>query len=413
LGSGAREHCIVHSLQREGGHVLFAAPGNPGIARQAELHNVDLTSGPAVAYLARKLRCDLVVVGPEAPLVDGVADAVRAAGVACFGPGAAPARLEGSKTFAKRIMAEAGVATAESRTAATRDEAAAALDEFGPPYVVKNDGLAAGKGVVVTDSREAALMHAQYCFDAGSPVVIEQFLDGPEVSVFCVSDGQTVLPLAPAQDFKRALDNDQGLNTGGMGAYSPLPWAPADLAERVVEQVARPVVARMAELGQPFQGLLYCGLALTTAGLRVVEFNVRFGDPETQVVLARLATPLSKVLLAAATGTLDQVGPLIWSSESAVTVVLAAANYPGRPTLGDPVSGIDAACAIPGVYVLEAGTKLNDEAELVSSGGRVLSVVGMGPNLAAARDRAYAGIQTIHLEGSHYRTDIALRAALA
>jgi phosphoribosylamine--glycine ligase len=413
LGSGAREHAIVHRLAREGGHQLYAAPGNPGIGALAELLQVDLTSGPAVALAARRLKADLVVIGPEAPLIDGVADALRAAKVACFGPSAAAARLEGSKAFAKEIMRAAGVPTAEAVSASTPAAAAAALDRFGAPYVVKNDGLAAGKGVVVTDSREAALDHAQACFDAGSPVVVEEYLDGPEISLFCVTDGQTVAPLAPAQDFKRALDDDQGPNTGGMGAYSPLPWAPPDLTGQVLDKVARPVVAEMAARGVPFQGLLYCGLALTAKGLKVVEFNARFGDPETQVVLARLETPLSGLLLAAATGDLARARPLVWSEESAVTVVVAAENYPGTPVTGGVITGVDQAEAIPGVYVLQAGTALSDAAELVSAGGRVLSVVGLGPTLTAARDRAYAGVRAIHLDGSHHRADIALRASLS
>jgi phosphoribosylamine--glycine ligase len=412
LGSGAREHAIVHALAREGGHQLHAAPGNPGIGTLAELHEVNLASGPAVALLARRLKADLVVIGPEAPLIDGVADSLRAARVPCFGPGAAAARLEGSKAFAKEIMGAAGVPTAGAVSAATPAQTAAALDRFGAPYVVKNDGLAAGKGVVVTDSREAALDHAQACFDEGSTVVIEEYLDGPEISLFCVTDGATVLPLAPAQDFKRVHDDDKGPNTGGMGAYSPLPWAPPDLTGQVLDRVARPVVAEMGRRGIPFQGLLYCGLALTSRGLKVVEFNARFGDPETQVVLARLETPLSGLLLDAAMGRLDRARPLVWTEEAAVTVVIAAENYPGTPVTGGVITGIDQANAIPGVYVLQAGTKLDDAGRLVAAGGRVLSVVGLGPTLAAARDRAYAGARAIHLDGSHHRTDIALRAAL-
>ncbi|MDR0365825.1 MAG: phosphoribosylamine--glycine ligase [Bifidobacteriaceae bacterium] len=413
LGSGAREHAIVHALHREGGHELFAAPGNPGIGQLAQLHRVDLASGPAVAYLAWRLRVDLVVIGPEAPLVDGVADAVRAAHIPCFGPSAAAAQLEGSKAFAKEVMRAAGVPTAEAVAARTPSEAAAALERFGAPYVVKNDGLAAGKGVVVTDSFEAAVAHAQACFDAGGTVVVEEFLDGPEVSLFCVTDGTTVVPLAPAQDYKRALDGDQGPNTGGMGAYSPLPWAPADLTDQVLAEVAVPVVQQMAAQGNPFQGLLYCGLALTSKGPKVVEFNVRFGDPESQVVLARLATPLSALLLAAATGRLAELPSLVWSEDAAVGVVIAARNYPGTPVIGDVISGLEAANAIPGVYVLQAGTTVNQEGELLSAGGRVLTVVGLGPNLAAARERAYAGAASVQLQGSHYRKDIALAAASA
>jgi phosphoribosylamine--glycine ligase len=413
LGSGAREHAIVRSIANEGGNQLFAAPGNPGIGALAGLHQVNLASGPAVALLARRLKADLVVIGPEAPLIDGVADSLRAAKVPCFGPSAAAARLEGSKAFAKDIMAAAGVPTAGSVIASTPIEAAQGLDQFGAPYVVKNDGLAAGKGVVVTDSREAALDHAQACFSAGSPVVIEEYLDGPEISLFCVCDGASVVPLAPAQDFKRVADDDQGPNTGGMGAYSPLPWSPPDLTGQVLNKVARPVVAEMAARGTPFQGLLYCGLALTSKGLKVVEFNARFGDPETQVVLARLQTPLSGLLASAAAGDLEHARPLIWTEESAVTVVVAAENYPGSPVAGGVITGIDKAEAIPGVYVLQAGTALDDAARLVAAGGRVLSVVGLGPTLASARDRAYAGVRAIELDGSHYRTDIALRAALA
>ncbi|MDR1186935.1 MAG: phosphoribosylamine--glycine ligase [Bifidobacteriaceae bacterium] len=413
LGSGAREHAIVRSLANEGGNQLYAAPGNPGIGLMAGLLEVDLTSGPAVALAARRIKADLVVIGPEAPLIDGVADSLRAARVPCFGPSAAAAQLEGSKSFAKEIMRAADVPTAGAVLASTPAEAAAALDRFGAPYVVKNNGLAAGKGVVVTDSREAALDHAQACFDAGSPVVVEEYLDGPEISLFCVTDGETVVPLAPAQDFKRVRDDDQGPNTGGMGAYSPLPWAPPDLTGQVLDKVARPVVAELAGRGVPFQGLLYCGLALTTKGLKVIEFNARFGDPETQVVLARLQTPLSGVLLAAARGRLAQARPLVWSEEAAVTVVIAAPNYPGTPVTGGVIRGIAQAESVPGVYVLQAGTALDDAAQVVSAGGRVLSVVGLGPTLASARDRAYAGVRAIELEGSHHRTDIALRAALA
>ncbi|MBC7290386.1 MAG: phosphoribosylamine--glycine ligase [Actinotalea sp.] len=390
-------------------HELHAAPGNPGIADLATLHGIDPLDGAAVATLATDLGADLVVVGPEAPLVAGVADAVRAAGIPCFGPSAQAAALEGSKAFAKEIMAAAGVPTAMAHVCTTVDEVAAALDAFGPPHVVKDDGLAAGKGVVVTDDREAALTHAEHCLaKPGGAVVVEEFLDGPEVSLFCLSDGTTVVPLAPAQDFKRALDGDEGPNTGGMGAYSPLPWAPEGLVDEVVARVAQPTVDEMHRRGTPFVGVLYCGLALTSRGVRVIEFNARFGDPETQVVLARLATPLAEVLLAAAEGRLESMPPLHWRDAAAVTVVVAAHGYPASVRAGDPVEGVVDAEALPGVHVLHAGTA-TDDGELVSSGGRVLSVVGVGADIATAREVAYAGVARIGLRGSHHRTDIAAR----
>ncbi|WP_298458552.1 phosphoribosylamine--glycine ligase [uncultured Cellulomonas sp.] len=430
IGTGAREHALVRALATgsDGPHELHAAPGNPGIAAHATLHPVTATDGAAVAALATELGADLVVVGPEAPLVAGVADAVRDAGIACFGPGAEAAALEGSKAFAKEVMAAAGVPTAMAHVCTTAQEVEAALDAFGAPHVVKDDGLAAGKGVVVTSDRDEALAHALACLrsrsdagsvgDAGRPdgggpeptVVVEEYLDGPEVSLFCLTDGASVVPLAPAQDAKRALDGDQGPNTGGMGAYSPLPWAPPGLVEEVVTRIAQPTVDEMARRGTPFAGVLYVGLALTSRGTRVVEFNARFGDPETQVVLARLATPLAGVLHAAATGRLADLPPLRWRDEAAVTVVVAAHGYPGDVRSGDPVGGIEAAQAT-GAQVLHAGTRTSDDGALVASGGRVLSVVGTGPDLAAARDAAYAGVDAVTLPGSHHRRDIALAAA--
>ena len=413
VGTGAREHALVRALSLDPAvTALHAAPGNPGIGALATLHTVDPLDGAAVAALARELGVDLVVVGPEAPLVAGVADAVRAAGIATFGPSGAAARLEGSKAFAKDVMAAAHVPTAAALVATTLDEAAAALDALGAPYVVKDDGLAAGKGVVVTTDRDAALAHAGRCLaKPGGRLVIEEYLDGPEVSLFVLSAGADVVALVPAQDFKRALDDDAGPNTGGMGAYSPLPWAPSGLVDEVLEVVARPTIAEMARRGTPFSGVLYCGLALTSRGLRVVEFNARFGDPETQVVLARLATPLAGVLLAAATGALGALPPLAWRDEAAVTVVVAAHGYPASARSGDPITGLDEADALPHVHVLHAGTALNAAGELVASGGRVLSVVGTGADLAAARDAAYAGVAQVVLDGSQHRTDIARRAA--
>ncbi len=415
IGQGAREHAIVLALAggpdgAPTGHELHAAPGNPGIGRLARLHPLDATDPVAVGDLAARLGADLVVVGPEGPLVAGAADAVRAAGIPCFGPSAEAAVLEGSKAFAKDVMAAAGVPTAMAHVCTTAEELAEALDAFGAPYVVKDDGLAAGKGVVVTSDRAEALAHGEACLARGgdAQVVVEEYLDGPEVSLFCLSDGRTVVPLAPAQDFKRALDGDAGPNTGGMGAYSPLPWAPVDLVDEVVARVAQPTVDEMRHRRTPFVGVLYCGLALTSRGVRVVEFNARFGDPETQVVLARLASPLADALLAAATGRLDQHPRLRWHDDAAVTVVVAAHGYPATVRTGDPITGVDAAEALPAVHVLHAGTAAVDGA-LVSAGGRVLSVVGRGPDLDAARAAAYAGVGEIALDGSHHRSDIAAR----
>ncbi|QTE29634.1 phosphoribosylamine--glycine ligase [Pengzhenrongella sicca] len=416
IGTGAREHALVRALVDGSGPAdpvrVHAAPGNPGIGELAELHDVDPFDGLAVAALAVAVGADLVVVGPEGPLVAGVADDVRAAGIACFGPSGAAAELEGSKSFAKEVMAAAGVPTAMAHVCTTVAEIAAAMDGFGAPYVIKDDGLAAGKGVVVTSDRAEALAHGGACLDKpGGTVVVEEYLDGPEVSLFCLTDGVTVVPLAPAQDFKRALDGDDGPNTGGMGAYSPLPWAPAGLVDDVVARVAQPTVDEMARRGIPFAGVLYVGLALTSRGLRVVEFNARFGDPETQVVLARLITPLAGVLHAAATGHLADLPPLRWRSDAAVTVVVAAHGYPVTARQGDPISGLADAAAVDGVHVLHAGTALAAGGELVAAGGRVLSVVALGADLMAARAAAYAGVGRIGLPGSHHRSDIALAAA--
>ncbi|MFF4899518.1 phosphoribosylamine--glycine ligase [Streptomyces sp. NPDC001068] len=409
IGSGAREHALCRSLSLDSDvTALHCAPGNAGIGEVAELHRVDALDGAAVTALARETGADLVVVGPEAPLVAGVADAVREAGIPVFGPSGEAARIEGSKAFAKAVMAAAQVPTARSYVCTNAEEVAEALDAFGAPYVVKDDGLAAGKGVVVTDDLATATAHAAEC----DRVVIEEFLDGPEVSLFAITDGVTVLPLQPAQDFKRALDGDRGPNTGGMGAYSPLPWADPKLVDEVMETVLQPTVDEMRRRGTPFSGLLYAGLAITSRGVRVIEFNARFGDPETQVVLARLKTPLAGVLLAAANGTLDDLPPLRWRYEAAVTVVVASHNYPGTPRTGDAVTGLDAVAAedAPHAYVLHAGTKRDGEA-VVSAGGRVLSVTATGQDLTQARERAYAAVARIGLDGSQHRTDIAAKAA--
>jgi phosphoribosylamine--glycine ligase len=451
IGSGGREHAIVRALSAESGS-LHAAPGNPGIAALAETHHGTAAVPEQIVALARKLSPDLVVIGPEAPLVAGAADALRENGVACFGPDAAAARIEGSKSFAKQVMAEAGIATATSFTCRTAAEADQALAVFGPPYVVKDDALAAGKGVLVTGDLEAARAHARSC----GTVVIEEFLDGPEVSLFAVTDGVTAVPLLPAQDFKRARDGDRGPNTGGMGAYAPLPWAPADLAGQAMDRVVQPVIDAMARRGTPYRGLLYAGLALTSAGPKVIEFNARFGDPETQVVLDRLASPLGPLLHAAAVGNLAGVARPQWRPGAAVVVVIAAEGYPEAPVKGDKIhftersvapaagqgdetrgspsssqvnlgihhagagargaaTGAQQAAGAPGAneatpahaYVLHAGTARGAGGELVSAGGRVLNVVGSGADAGAARAAAYELAGTIAMRGGWYRRDIA------
>ncbi|MEW2221250.1 phosphoribosylamine--glycine ligase [Streptomyces sp. NPDC006990] len=413
IGGGAREHAICRSLSLDPEvAAVHCAPGNAGTAEVATPHAVDVLDGAAVAALAAsdEVRADLVVVGPEAPLVAGVADAVRARGIPVFGPSAEAAVLEGSKAFAKEVMAEAGVPTARSYVCTGPQEADAALDAFGPPYVVKDDGLAAGKGVVVTGDIEEARAHARAC---GGAVVVEEFLDGPEVSLFAVTDGETVVPLQPAQDFKRAYDADEGPNTGGMGAYSPLPWADPKLVDEVVATVLEPTVNELRRRGTPFSGLLYAGLALTSRGVRVIEFNARFGDPETQAVLARLRTPLGGLLYAAATGTLADFPALRWSDGAAVTVVVAAHGYPAEPRKGDAVEGLAEIVREdgPDAYVLHAGTRADADGTVRSAGGRVLSVTATGADLTEARERAYTAVGRVRLAGSHHRTDIAERAA--
>ncbi|GII80675.1 phosphoribosylamine--glycine ligase [Sphaerisporangium rufum] len=403
IGSGGREHALCRALDLDPAvSEVHCAPGNAGVAAVAAVHPVRPADPAEVTALAMRLGADLVVIGPEAPLVAGVADAVRAAGVPCFGPSREAARIEGSKAFAKEIMAAAGVPTARARVCATPAEAAAALDEFGAPYVVKDDGLAAGKGVVVTGDRAAALEHAAAC----GRVVVEEYLDGPEVSLFALCDGTTAVPLQPAQDFKRAYDDDQGPNTGGMGAYTPLPWAPSGLVDQVMADVVLPTVRELARRGTPYSGVLYAGLALTKAGPRVIEFNARFGDPETQVVLDRLETPLAGLLLACATGTLAAHPAPRHRGGAAVTVVVAAENYPAEPAKGDLVEGLE---PTGDAYIIHAGTALDDQGRVVSAGGRVLSVVGTGPDVPAARAAAYELAGRVRLRGSHHRSDIAAR----
>jgi phosphoribosylamine--glycine ligase len=405
VGSGGREHALALGLQADPEcSELHVAPGNPGIAQIATTHPLVITDNSAIVALAQKIGAELVVIGPEVPLVNGVADELRRVGIATFGPSKVAAQLEGSKTFAKEVMSDAGVPTAKSFTCTTQAEIERALDVFGAPYVVKDDGLAAGKGVVVTRDRAEALNHALAC----QRVVIEEFLDGPEVSLFGISDGHTILAMHPAQDFKRAGDNDAGPNTGGMGAYSPLPWAPSDIIEDTYKQVLAPMIAEMAARGTPFVGLLYAGLALTDHGTRVIEFNARFGDPETQVLIPRLVTPLASLLYKAATGNLGDT-QLQWRDDCAVTVVLAADGYPSAPKSGALITSIP---TIDQVQIFHAGTAMNGSG-LVSAGGRVMTVTGIGSDLTEARNRAYRAISQIDLEGSFYRSDIALNASVA
>nr|WP_205827208.1 phosphoribosylamine--glycine ligase [Microbacterium excoecariae] len=416
LGSGAREHAIVLALASEPEHhELLAAPGNAGIARDARIVEVDMLDPQGVTQFAKAEAVDLVVVGPEAPLVAGVADELRAHGIPVFGPGKRAAQLEGSKAFAKRIMEQAGVPTGRAVHARTAADVAAALDDFGAPYVVKADGLAAGKGVIVTEDRDAALAHAAEYLPQGS-VLVEEFLTGPEVSLFFLSDGDTVRALAPAQDFKRALEGDAGPNTGGMGAYSPLTWlgerfgSIEAFVQEVTDTVALPVVRELDRDGSPFIGLLYAGLILTPAGVRVIEFNARFGDPETQIVLPRLATPLSTLLMAAADGTLEEQPDPEFRDEAAVTVVLASEGYPASPRTGRAIEGLEEAEAVEGVHIAHAATARQGDA-LIATGGRVLNVVATGATFAEARSRAYEAMGRIRLEGAHFRTDIAAAVA--
>lgn len=412
LGGGAREHALVRSLLRDPSITsVICAPGNAGIAADVETFRIDPADARAVVELADAHAIEFVVIGPEALLAAGISDALRAAGFPVFGPSRAAARLEASKAFAKDVMNAAGVPTARAHACTDIAQVAVAIDEFGAPYVIKDDGLAAGKGVIVTHDRDTALAHAATCLSApGSRVVVEEYLDGPEVSLFLVCDGKRVIPLAPAQDFKRIGDLDEGPNTGGMGAYSPLAWAPVGLVDEVVRTVAEPVIEEMARRGTPFQGLLYAGLALTSRGTRVIEFNARFGDPETQVVLARLVSPLGQLLYRSAVGRLDEQPPLQWIEGAAVTVVMAAADYPGTPRSGDEIAGVATADGRDQVDVLHAGTARNEDGMLITAGGRVLSVTAVGDTLADARARAYAAVSDIQWAGEQHRRDIALAA---
>jgi phosphoribosylamine--glycine ligase len=410
IGSGAREHAIVNALLRDTtAHEIVVAPGNAGIAAVVETVSLNTTDGPLIADYAMEQGVELVIIGPEAPLVAGVANALRAVGVPVFGPDKAAAQIEGSKEFAKEIMNAARVPTGRSMSATTMTEVESALDEFGSPYVVKADGLAAGKGVLVTNDRSAACDHAEFFIHQGT-VLIEEFLDGQEVSLFVLSDGDAVVPLSPAQDYKRAFDNDEGPNTGGMGAYSPLPWLPEGFVDEIVETVAQSTIRELSRRGTPFVGLLYCGLIVTSKGVRVIEFNARFGDPETQVVLELLESSLAKLLFASATGRLASVPEPVFADDVALAVVLASEGYPESPNTGKPILGLADALEVPGVSIAHAATARDGDG-FVSTGGRVLSVIARGADFTDARKRVYMALDRITLDGSHFRTDIAERAA--
>jgi len=414
LGQGAREHAIVKALIRTGTAKadVIVAPGNAGIAQDAHCEtSLDPNDPLAVTKFALSHAVQLVVVGPEAPLIAGVSDALRSEGIAVFGPSQAAAALEGSKSFAKEVMAAAGVPTGMARECETVAEVEEAMADFGAPYVIKADGLAAGKGVIVTDDSAAAIEHAAKFIEQGMNILVEEFLAGQEVSLFFLSDGKSVLPLTPAQDFKRALDGDAGPNTGGMGAYSPLPWLPAGFIEEVERDVAIPTVQEMAKLGTPFVGLLYCGLIVTERGIRVIEFNARFGDPETQVVLRRLVTPLAGLLYKASTGQLERAQAPEFMPQQAITVVLASEGYPETSAPNRPITGLAEAAELPGVEICHAATATDASGALVATGGRVLSVVAVGDDFKLARKHAYEAIEKIGLEGSHYRGDIAAKVA--
>ncbi len=409
LGGGGREHALCWMLARQ--HDVLCAPGNAGIASVADVRDCDPTDTAAVRELALREAVDLVVVGPEAPLVAGVVDTLTGAGVPVFGPTSEGARIEGSKAFAKEVMAAVGVPTARYWSGTDPEQARSALEEFAPPYVVKADGLAAGKGVRICGERQEAeqaitdLMVEQTLGAAGQMVVIEEFLEGPEMSVFGICDGSHVVLLPPAQDFKRVYDGGTGPNTGGMGAYSPYPIDPAQF-DRLRSTVFEPVLRDLSGRGMSYVGVLYAGLILTADGPRVLEFNARFGDPETQVVLPRLRSDLGELLAAAAHGRLEHSPAPEWDERACVTVVLASGGYPGSYETGKVITGLDQAARVDGAIVFHAGTAA-DGGDVVTAGGRVLAVSGLADNVAAARDVAYAAADRISFDGLYRRNDIA------
>ncbi|MDQ4005131.1 MAG: phosphoribosylamine--glycine ligase [Actinomycetota bacterium] len=417
VGGGGREHALAWALSRspEVGQ-LIAAPGNAGIAEFAECVPASAEDVKAIMDLADRGRPDLVVVGPEAPLVAGLVDELEARGIRAFGPGRAGARIEGSKVWAKALCREAGIPTAEAETFTDIAEAEGYLASLQPPYVVKAEGLAAGKGVTVATSPEqaAAALRASLVEgafgEAGRRVLIEEHLSGPEVSALALTDGETVIPLAFAQDFKRVGDDDDGPNTGGMGAYSPVPVVEEETRKRIEEDVLHPTVAALRRRGIDYRGVLYAGLMLTSEGPKVLEFNARFGDPETQAILPRLDSDLAPLLLATAEGRLGERA-VSWRDDACVTAILASGGYPGEYRTGIPIAGIEDASALDGVTVFHAGTALDGDGRVTTAGGRVLAVSALGKDLAAARERAYEAVSRIRFDGMHHRTDIAKEAA--
>jgi len=415
LGSGGRESALAWALHGSSSvDDLVVAPGNPGIARIARTAGVDPTDARSVVKLASEIDADLVVIGPEAPLVAGVGDALRTEGRCVFGPSASAARIEGSKTFAKDLMDRTEIPTARWGAFTDVHKAVAFMDELGPPYVTKADGLAAGKGVVVTQERVAALEAIQECLvhgkfgASGRSVVVEEFLSGEEVSLIALTDGETVRACEPAQDYKRALEDDRGPNTGGMGSYSPVPMCPEGLAQSVADEVIEPMVRATCAAAGPFIGAIYAGLVLTAQGTKVLEFNARFGDPETQALVPRLISDFGEVCMACAHGRLSEI-ELEWRADKCVSIVLAAGGYPGGHAKGIEITGVEAAARCEGVQIFHAGTATQD-GKLVTNGGRVLNVSALGATFEQARSRAYEAAALIHFEGKQLRSDIALKA---
>jgi phosphoribosylamine---glycine ligase len=416
VGGGGREHALTRKLsQNPTIDKMFAAPGNAGIEELAQCEPLDPADAGAIADFVEGQGIDLTVVGPEVPLVAGLADELLGRGLAVFGPTLAAARIEGSKAWAKEVMTAAGAPTAKARAFSEPDAAKEFLDALRPPYVVKADGLAAGKGVFICGEREQAIEAIEHCLvdrelgEAGARVVVEEHLEGEELSVFCLTDGRTILPLSEAQDFKRALDGDRGPNTGGMGAYSPVTHVPPGTVSRAVDEIFRPVVRELERRGARYQGLLYGGLMITADGPKALEFNCRFGDPETQAVIPRLESDLAELLLACAEGNLHVYAPR-WSPQACATVVLASAGYPRTYKSGFPIEGLDEAARVDGVQVFHAGTARRG-GQVVTAGGRVLAVSALGRDLREARERAYAAAKKVSFEGMTYRRDIALAAS--